>query len=74
MDELATPLSRRRMLQLMAGGLVLITGGLGFIGGYVALALLDQGRRVAVLTRGRSTSVEMRYVLREHEGGEHCLC
>ena len=53
----------------MAGGLVLVTGGLGFIGGYVARALLDQKRRVAVLTRGRSTSVEMRYVLREHQGG-----
>jgi len=42
----------------MAGGLVLVTGGLGFIGGYVARALLDQKRRVAVLTRGRSTSVD----------------
>ena len=53
----------------MAGpGLVLVTGGLGFIGGYVTRALLDQCRRVAVLTRGKTTSAEMRYILREHEG------
>ena len=53
----------------MAGhGLVLVTGGLGFIGGYVARALLDEGRPVAVLTRGRTTSPEMRFVLRRHEG------
>jgi nucleoside-diphosphate-sugar epimerase len=50
-------------------GLVLVTGGLGFVGGYVARALLDQGRRVAVLTRGQTTSAEMRFALREHEGG-----
>ncbi|OLB99980.1 MAG: hypothetical protein AUI15_07940 [Actinobacteria bacterium 13_2_20CM_2_66_6] len=49
-------------------GLVLVTGGLGFIGGYVTKALLDQGRRVAVLTRGQTTSPEMLFVLREHEG------
>ena len=53
----------------MAGaGLVLVTGGLGFIGGYVTKALLDEGRPVAVLTRGQTTSAEMLYVLREHEG------
>jgi nucleoside-diphosphate-sugar epimerase len=52
----------------MGGGLVLVTGGLGFIGGYVARALLEQGRPVAVLTRGQTTSPEMRFVLREHEG------
>src|SRR6266571_4096454 len=50
-------------------GLVLVTGGLGFIGGYVTKALLDKGRRVAVLTRGQTTSPEMLFVLREHEGG-----
>ncbi|HSS61327.1 MAG TPA: NAD(P)-dependent oxidoreductase [Candidatus Limnocylindrales bacterium] len=50
------------------GGLVLVTGGLGFIGGYVARALLEQHRPVAVLTRGKTTSPEMRFVLREHEG------
>lgn len=49
-------------------GAVLVTGGLGFIGGYVAKALLEQGRPVAVLTRGRTTSAEMTYVLREHQG------
>lgn len=54
----------------MAGaGLVLVTGGLGFIGGYVSRALLDLGRPVAVLTRGQTTSPEMRHVLRKHEGG-----
>ena len=52
----------------MNGGLVLVTGGLGFIGGYITRVLLDQSRPVAVLTRGRSTSAEMRYVLREYEG------
>ena len=53
----------------MAGaGLVLVTGGLGFIGGYVTKALLDEGKPVAVLTRGHTTSAEMLHVLREHEG------
>jgi nucleoside-diphosphate-sugar epimerase len=53
---------------MAAAGLVLVTGGLGFIGGYVTRALLDQGRKVAVLTRGKTTSPEMLHVLREHEG------
>jgi len=53
----------------MAGaGLVLVTGGLGFIGGYVTKALLDAGKPVAVLSRGKTTSAEMLYALREHEG------
>ena len=53
----------------MAGaGLVLVTGGFGFIGGYVTKALLDQGRRVAVLSRGETPAAEMAFVLREHEG------
>lgn len=54
---------------MAGGGLVLVTGGLGFIGGYVTKALLDQGRRVAALSRGQTTSAEMMFVLREHEGG-----
>jgi UDP-glucose 4-epimerase len=52
---------------MAGGGLVLVTGGLGFIGGYVTKALLDHGRSVAVLTRGQTTSPEMQFVLREHE-------
>ena len=54
---------------MAAAKLVLVTGGLGFIGGYVTRALLEQGRKVAVLTRGKTTSPEMLHVLREHEGG-----
>jgi nucleoside-diphosphate-sugar epimerase len=46
--------------------MVLVTGGLGFIGGYVTRALLDRGDEVAVLTRGQTTSPDMRFVLRDH--------
>jgi nucleoside-diphosphate-sugar epimerase len=53
---------------MASAGLVLVTGGLGFIGGYVTKALLDQGTPAAVLTRGKTTSPEMLFVLREHEG------
>ena len=53
---------------MVSGGPVVVTGGLGFIGGYVTRALLEQGRGVAVLTRGRTTSPEMLFVLREHKG------
>jgi nucleoside-diphosphate-sugar epimerase len=46
--------------------MVLVTGGLGFIGGYVTRALLDRGDEVAVLARGQTTSPDMRFVLRDH--------
>jgi nucleoside-diphosphate-sugar epimerase len=47
-------------------GSVLITGGAGFIGGYVARELVDQGRAVTILTRGRPTTPDMAYVLKDH--------
>jgi nucleoside-diphosphate-sugar epimerase len=47
-------------------GSVLITGGAGFIGGYVARELVDQGRAVTILTRGRPTTPDMAFVLKDH--------
>lgn len=48
-----------------AAGRILVTGGAGFIGGYVTRELVDVGRKVTVLTRGRSTP-DMRFVLKDH--------
>src|SRR5262249_54318812 len=48
----------------LSGG-VLVTGGLGFIGGYVVRELAAAGREVAALTRGVSTSPDMQFLLRD---------
>jgi nucleoside-diphosphate-sugar epimerase len=49
-----------------AAGPVLVTGGSGFIGGYITRELVDLGRHVTVLTRGASATPDMRHVLKGH--------
>jgi UDP-glucose 4-epimerase len=54
---------------MAASGSVLITGGFGFIGGYITRALLDAGREVTVLARKKEPTAEISYVLRRHPLG-----
>jgi nucleoside-diphosphate-sugar epimerase len=50
-------------------GLVVVTGGTGFVGGYVSLALLAGGREVVALTRGHAASPEMAFLLQDEAPG-----
>ena len=47
---------------------VLVTGGLGFIGGYITRELADSGRDVTVLARTATPTPEMAYALRDQLG------
>jgi nucleoside-diphosphate-sugar epimerase len=48
---------------------IVVTGGLGFIGGYVTRALVELGRQVVVLTRGHLATADMQFALRDYAGG-----
>jgi nucleoside-diphosphate-sugar epimerase len=45
---------------------IVVTGGLGFIGGYVTRALVEQGRDVVVLTRGHPATSDMQFALSDY--------
>src|SRR3982074_437774 len=47
---------------------IVVTGGLGFIGGYVTRALVELGREVVVVTRGHPATPDMQFALRDHAG------
>ena len=47
---------------------ILVTGGLGFIGGYVTRALVEAGREVVALARTARATPEIDYLLRDHDG------
>jgi len=49
-------------------GAIVVTGGLGFIGGYVSRALIEQGREVVVVTRGRPPTPDMQFALHAFSG------
>ena len=53
---------------MAARGSVLVTGGLGFIGGYVTRDLVDAARDVTVLARSAKPTPEIAYMLRDHHG------
>jgi nucleoside-diphosphate-sugar epimerase len=54
---------------MAGGGVVLITGGFGFIGGYLTRALVQARREVAVLARTNTPTPEIEYLLRDHAAG-----